>query len=67
MLKYLQQSGLRVPLSSQVSPPSQSALEARGEALLRPGGGRGLGEGVNRDLQTTQPAHYLEDLFVFLV
>ena len=40
-MKYLQESGLRVPLSSQVSPPSQSALEARGEALLRPGGGRG--------------------------
>ena len=40
-MKYLQESGLRVPLSSQVSPPSQSPLEARGEALLRPGGGRG--------------------------
>ena len=40
-MKYLQESGLRVPLSFQVSPPSQSPLEARGEALLRPGGGRG--------------------------
>ena len=47
VMKYLQESGLRVPLSFQVSPPSQSPLEARGEALLRPGGGRG-GPGSGR-------------------